>query len=45
MEPNKGWFDSTRFSTRTYFRKFGAIEPTLFVVYLNNIRGTIDRSQ
>ena len=44
MEPNMGRFDSIRFSTKIDFRKFGAIEPTLFIVYLNDIRGTMDRS-
>ena len=45
IDPNKGQFDSIRFSTSIEFRKFGAIETTLFVVYLNDIRGTMDRSQ
>ena len=27
------------------FRKLGAVEPTLFVVYLNDIKGTMDRSK
>ena len=44
MEPNMGRFDSIRFSTTIDFKKFSAIEPTVFIVYLNDIRGTMDRS-
>ena len=44
MEPNMGRFDSISFSTKIDFKKFGAIEPTVFIVYLNDIRGTMDRS-
>ena len=39
-----GRFDSIRFSTKIDFKKFGAIEPTLFIVCLNDIRGAMDRS-
>ena len=44
IKPNMGRFDSIRFSTKMDFRKFGAIEPTLFIVHLNDIGGTMDRS-